>query len=258
MADDSPTGMEQHPPTIYLSPHLDDAVLSCGGRIANQVRAGHPARIVTVFAGEPLLREGSAPSRELMTLGAASQVSVGERRLEDERACSLLGAEYAHWSFLEAAYRLDPSTGRALYRNQAELFGAPHPQDEGLLEDVAAQLRELPPKACIVAPLGIGGHVDHVITRRSAERVWGRELAYYEDFPYAQKWGALSRALRPRTCWRSKAIRLTAQDIELKCQAIAQHASQAWILFKDYPDMKRKVARYAFRRRGECYWQRSG
>ena len=40
-------------PHVYLSPHLDDAVLSCGGLIHRQVVAGQRPLVVTIFAGTP-------------------------------------------------------------------------------------------------------------------------------------------------------------------------------------------------------------
>ncbi|NIR65608.1 MAG: hypothetical protein GWN61_15380, partial [candidate division Zixibacteria bacterium] len=36
----------------------------------------------------------------------------------------------------------------------------------------------------VVSPLAIGGHVDHVFTRRIAEG-WSEALYYYADFPYS-------------------------------------------------------------------------
>jgi len=36
---------------IYLSPHFDDAVLSCGGLIFDQTCGGTAVEIWTVFAG---------------------------------------------------------------------------------------------------------------------------------------------------------------------------------------------------------------
>ncbi len=38
---------------IYISPHLDDVPLSCGGTIVQQKTQGLNILIVTVFAGDP-------------------------------------------------------------------------------------------------------------------------------------------------------------------------------------------------------------
>ena len=37
---------------VYLSPHLDDAVLSCGGAIHRAGAAGEAVLVITVFAAE--------------------------------------------------------------------------------------------------------------------------------------------------------------------------------------------------------------
>ncbi len=37
---------------IYLSPHLDDVALSCGGRIVKQRSKGENVLVVTVFTGD--------------------------------------------------------------------------------------------------------------------------------------------------------------------------------------------------------------
>lgn len=233
-------------PIVYLSPHLDDAVLSCAGRIAQESRTGLAVWIVTIFAGDP---------PETAALIGVDGETMPNRRREDQHACALVGAACRHWPFPEAAYRRDPATGRPAYPELADLFGALHPADEAWIDQVAARINQLPPAARVLVPLGVGGHVDHAITRQAAERARGGELTYYEDFPYAQKWGALSKVLRPRRRWRSTATRVSTADLDLKCRAIAAHASQAWILFKDARDLRRKVVRYAFRRRGERYWR---
>jgi hypothetical protein len=46
-------------------------------------------------------------------------------------------------------------------------------------------LLERVPESCdLVTPLGVGGHIDHRITRLAAEALH-RPLHYYADFPYA-------------------------------------------------------------------------
>jgi enoyl reductase-like protein len=45
---------------IYISPHLDDAALSCGGLIANQIARGESVQAINIFAGIPNLEHFSA------------------------------------------------------------------------------------------------------------------------------------------------------------------------------------------------------
>jgi LmbE family N-acetylglucosaminyl deacetylase len=86
-----------------LSPHLDDAVLSVGGRIATAARnAGH-VRIVTVLAGDPAASRPAGPwdaESGFRTAGEAALV----RREEDLRACSILGAEPAWLPYNDEQY----------------------------------------------------------------------------------------------------------------------------------------------------------
>ena len=80
------------PDWIYLSPHLDDAVFSCGGRIALQVRAGRRVWVVTVCAGSP----GGPLSDYAQVLhtywGLAETDAPAARREEDRAALARLGA----------------------------------------------------------------------------------------------------------------------------------------------------------------------
>ena len=39
---------------LYLSPHFDDAALSCGGQIATWTAAGQSVLVVTITGGDPL------------------------------------------------------------------------------------------------------------------------------------------------------------------------------------------------------------
>ena len=77
---------------IVVSPHLDDAVLSLGAAIASLTRSGGQVTIVTAFAGDPE-SERSASEWErrcgFTTAGEAARIG----RLEDARACDLVGAK---------------------------------------------------------------------------------------------------------------------------------------------------------------------
>ncbi|HFC11960.1 MAG TPA: hypothetical protein ENJ56_03875, partial [Anaerolineae bacterium] len=47
--------MLAHYTYIFLAPHLDDVVLSCGGQIAQYTQAGETVLIVSITAGNPSL-----------------------------------------------------------------------------------------------------------------------------------------------------------------------------------------------------------
>src|SRR5258706_6223201 len=150
---------------IFVSPHLDDVALSCGGTVT-LLGARGLVEIVTCFAATPT---GQEPETELMRRmhqmwcgPDADSQSVWRVRLdEDAEAALSLGAQKVWLPYKDALYR-DPK-----YCDRASLF-PPMPTDEeplraALIADLLGHWREggAPP---MYFPLGVGGHVDHKIS----------------------------------------------------------------------------------------------
>ncbi len=170
---------------IYLSPHLDDAAYSCGGLLWTQTQAGEKVGVWTLFAGDPPAGRLSPFAEYLHKVWGIQDRSFRLRRAEDHRACTMLGAQYRHYSFRDCIYRRDGPGARFLYPTGKHILGKPSPADKGLVEELVGELtRALPPRARLVCPMGLGSHVDHLLTRQVAERL-ERPLLYYEDLPYA-------------------------------------------------------------------------
>jgi LmbE family N-acetylglucosaminyl deacetylase len=254
------------PRWLYLSPHLDDVPLSCGGQIAQATRAGVAVDIVTVFAGdEPGPGEPTASPlvRKIYDLW---QLAAGEvmatRRREDLAACRSLAAQAMHWELQEAIHRRDPDTGEAHYPTLEQLFGKIAPQEEALVAQLAQRLAAFPGAreyVRIVAPGGVGGHVDHRLLRVAAERAFGPALLYYEEFPYiVWKLWALRRAGIFGRDWAPLRQPLAAADVAARIAAIACYASQVTPLFRSPERIARLVQRHVRRARGERLWQRRG
>ena len=181
---------------VYASPHLDDAALSCGGQIWEQVRAGARVLVVTVFAGAPEVGATlSLFAQELHAQWGLASDAPLRRREEDEEALAHVGADAAYWPYLDCIYRQTPD-GRFPYDGEEALFGEVHPVEEGLVAELTSRLSALPLKrgGVLHVPLAVGRHVDHQIVRRAAERC-GCVPVYYEDFPYAEEPQALQEAL---------------------------------------------------------------
>ena len=169
---------------VYLSSHLDDAVFSCGGLIARQISAGDDVQVVTLFAGDPPVGELTPFAYELHRRWGGEGSPMGLRRAEDLVACGRLGASVVQLGFADAIYRRAAS-GEALHPDADSLFGPPSPEEESQVEAMAeAWERTAAREAEIYLPLGIGGHVDHLLARRAGERA-GRAAWYYRDVPYA-------------------------------------------------------------------------
>jgi LmbE family N-acetylglucosaminyl deacetylase len=241
---------------VVLSPHLDDAALSCGGRIARAVRGGRRVTIATVFTrDEPV----EPPSALASNLRRWWRLPPGEvmvrRRAEDVAASGVLGAEAVHLDFAEAPYRIDAS-GAALYATLPALFGAVDAADEPLVDELAARLADRFTASEIIGPLGVGNHVDHQVVRRALERA-RPDAAFYEEFPYTEwKFFAVRRALGEPRAWRADVLPLADDEVAARLAAIEAYASQLGTLFRTPGRLRRQLRRSLRRTGGERLWRR--
>jgi peptidoglycan/xylan/chitin deacetylase (PgdA/CDA1 family)/LmbE family N-acetylglucosaminyl deacetylase len=231
----SALGEDRH---LFLSPHCDDAVLSCGGQIRQRVEQGQRVQVLTLFAGRP--GAGLSPfARELHRLWGDPPDLVGLRRAEDEEALRLLGAEPLRLDEREALYRQGPD-GAWLYPDRESLFGAVHPAERQRPAELAAAVaRHLPETGGVTvhAPLGVGNHVDHQIAHAAARCLEERGIAvwFYEDYPYAGRPGRVeqARAARGAGQWEPLVIPLTEEQVSARVEAIHAYGSQLFSLFHD-------------------------
>ncbi len=247
--------MRERYKTIYLSPHLDDAALSCGGRIALETAASHPVLIVTTMAGEPAPDLPlSAFAQSLHARWQLPQAAVRARRAEDAAACHILGADFLHGDFLDCVYRHDPATGEPCYPSWERIITTQHPADDAVIAQLAQQFAQLPPADEIVVPLTAGQHVDHQLVRQAAELAFGAaRLLYYEDYPYAAQAGAVEAVVRPNM--QSTQILLPETAVTAKIEAIWAYVSQRSSFFENHSDLVKKIHHYTVQAGGERYWR---
>ncbi|MCM6776140.1 PIG-L family deacetylase [Nocardia sp. CDC159] len=166
---------------VVVSPHFDDAVLAVGALIAARVEAGQPVEVLTVFTG----------ARDDATHYGRREAFADYvvRRAEDDRALRVLGARPHRLGLFERIFREPPP------RHPSDLFHTPTdvadcPEVEAVRRTIAEALAS---EAIVLAPLGIGNHVDHVLVAMGALRVGpAPRLLFYEDF------SALSERCRRR------------------------------------------------------------
>jgi LmbE family N-acetylglucosaminyl deacetylase len=250
--------LESYYDTIYLSPHLDDVALSCGGQIYQQTAAGESVLVVTIMAGDPAVDQLSPFADSLHRRWSLSNLAgvVQARRKEDAVACQILGAAFQHWSIPDCIYRADPDTDQLLYEDVAAIFGPIRETEHSLVQSVSEAFRQLPEHGYLVPPLTLGHHVDHQIVRRAAAMGYGPDLWHYEDYPYAQ-WpdGGQQLALYQRT-WQSRVVPLGNDALEARSRAIAAFRSQVSSFFRDEADLRKQVSAYAGQVGGERLWRR--
>lgn len=196
-------------PLLIISPHLDDAVLSCG-----RLMAGRPDVIVaSMFTGNP-----AHPARVLTTYDESSGfpnagAAMKARREEDYTALGKLRASALHLGMVDGQYddrplveRLDPIRDRIGY------------------------VLDLVPDAPVLVPVGIA-HPDHELVACAAHAELegsGREAWIYEELPARVLWPeqALLRMEWWRALWNVEAGFLGTGPLDVKVDALQSYASQ--------------------------------
>lgn len=152
-----------------LGAHSDDLAFSLGAALWDGRLAG--CRPVTVFSrsGYTLKLPNGDPDR----------VSA-LRKAEDKKFFSLTGADVLLW-----LDQPDAPLRRAFVSDT--VFSAPLSEDE-LAAVYGKVVSAIPGSATLLAPLALGGHVDHRTVLGVACRLYvqgSHEVFFYEDLPYA-------------------------------------------------------------------------
>lgn len=117
---------------VFLSPHYDDAVFSCGGTLGLLAGAGHRPLVITIFGGgpDPASRLSPTAVRKHQKMGMISPYDVEQviarRRTEDAEALGRCGSDYLWLDHPDALYRGDPPRYPA---REDYLGGDVHPAD---------------------------------------------------------------------------------------------------------------------------------
>ena len=237
---------------LYLSPHLDDVVLSCGATVYQQTAAGDRVLVITFFAGSPVDDEVSEFTRELRERWGGASDPVADRRAEDAEALGALGAGHVHWPHLDCVYRREPSTQAPLYPTEASIFGDVHSSERTWHKRLAEEiLAVLAPSACceVYAPVAAGHHVDHLIVRAVglALAARGRQGLFYEDYPYAREAETVAMALGnwPSHMRCRVQVAFGEDALRAKGDAVACYRSQISTFWANEAEMRRSLWRDA-------------
>lgn len=250
---------------VILSPHLDDAALSCGGLLHFLTGREVPCLVISVYCGNPpAVKRGDGSLRTLQRKGYANPRL---RRQEDIAAMHAADADFVHLGFPDSIYRRSPLTNQFIYQRARERWVTPRVDDLGHVEELYLVLQRLClnlGRILLVSPMGIGQHVDHTIVAHTALRLaeQGVSLLFYEDFPYVvdravgsgaddgpqQALARLNRAPVGRL--------FMPVDVQAKASLIGHYGSQIPALFDDNDGL---MAALQAQRHGdlpsELYWK---
>ena len=219
---------------VFLSPHLDDVVASCGGTISHLACIGTEVEVVTVFAGSPT-DELSEFAASLHATWRLPYDAPAWRRDENRRALSDLGAGSICLSFQDAIYRRPGRGQSCLYASKDQLFSGNWQNESGLLGALVDGLESVLAErnwSVLCVPAGVGGHVDHLLVRTAAQSACARmesRIVFYEDLPYALDPAACGKALTELGSGPvlHLVVPLTEPRIRAKDRAMRLYASQS-------------------------------
>ncbi len=191
---------------IFLSPHLDDAVASCGGTIAKLVYQREDVLVLTVFTKNPDIKKIPKKFHKFAI--------YVQRKKEDQKALDRLSVDYKWLDIEERAYR------PPLLKKPTDIFKFNH--SDGLeqfsnITKIQAELDKLIekyPKAKFYTPLAIGNHFDHVEVFL-ASLMYMVDYAIFEKFQfYIDFYGMISTKIRNKHYLGKKLITLGTKKPE--------------------------------------------
>lgn len=226
-----PDASNRFPPSgalLIVSPHFDDAALSCAALLDR----GEPADVLTIFSGAPEPpRQGWWDER----CGFASSAeSVPARRREDENALAPSGHRIRLLDVLERQHFEGPRPAGDADRIADAVRGWLVEVDGGTVAVPAGAgwaPHWLPPRVArkLREPRGPEPHQDHVFTREALLRAGldGASLVLYEEVPYLWGGSAARAARRAASEHGYRAhLEVAPVDRESKAERLAAYASQ--------------------------------
>jgi LmbE family N-acetylglucosaminyl deacetylase len=241
----TPTAPLDRVRALFVSPHLDDVALSCGGTVHAHAAADDRALIVTLFTEGPDPTQPLSPAAQRLHDRAGIRDVAGywqRRREEDAAAVEVLGADRLWLGRRDALYREGPEDAVPGHRWR------PDPTLRAQLGEALVALWRQTDRALVYVPIGVAWHVDHRLAYLTARplRDAGATVWLYEDFPYVVKdprllsdrIAVLGCEADPRT------VDVTAHFAR-RLSAIACYASQLSEVFGPYGPFEEVTRRWA-------------
>ena len=179
---------------LFLSPHADDVILSCGSLLSRLV-GKTDITVLTVFtkAHEKPYTLSAKQFMKYSNNFADAQALYDVRVEEDKNAFARLGITPINLGFEDALFRRKKH--RTFLGKFLPEFDHIYPtyrwhilkkiaSDDSAISELTKQLPTYVKKNTLVfAPFGLGNHADHKVVRLVSEKLFDN-LILYSDFPY--------------------------------------------------------------------------
>ncbi|HUC19943.1 MAG TPA: PIG-L family deacetylase, partial [Candidatus Polarisedimenticolaceae bacterium] len=184
-------------PCYFISPHYDDMAFSAGA-LATHLKPTNPIVAINVFTKAAKRPYTLSTKAYLRQCGYTDTEQLyADREAEDKQALAALADKIINLGFTEALGRRSyGKSPRGLGKIIPELAHA-YPiyrfhitkgkvarSDAHTVTELEKKLAELiDPQAMVFCPLGVGGHIDHVITRLACDKLFPQPI-HWSDYPY--------------------------------------------------------------------------
>lgn len=184
---------------VFFSAHFDDAALSCSELISILTKRNIKVTVVNCFTNAHKGPYTFSGKKFLKISGDYMDATVfyRDREEEDRKALEFLGVKrIINLSLEDGLFRRNKNSN--FIGKLIPEFSHIYPffkffitgnilKSDFAQKDLIKKIRTQKFRnSYIFAPLAIGNHVDHQITRNSVEKIF-KEIIYYSDFPYNTK-----------------------------------------------------------------------
>lgn len=188
----------------FVSPHLDDAALSCGGLISYLAEKTEVTVISVFTETSPSPHTLSARMYLRQCQNTDAEQLFERRKSEDKQILNSSGVTIKHLNFVDALWRKKKEVnflGKLLgnivpeilhvyptYRFHA-ISGRISSCDIELAEEIKKALLSVvddKQKFVVFCPAAVGNHVDHMITKKCCQEVFEKSVLW-SDFPYGKE-----------------------------------------------------------------------
>lgn len=187
-------------PCFFISPHMDDAILSAGDLISYLSDKTH-VEVINVFS-KPSKRPYSLSARAFLRQCGYNDADdlFRDRILEDKEVLSKIGIKPQYLDLVDATWRKKKDFGlwsRLLgkfigeFNNVYPVFrlhiknGRVSPKDSDTKLELAKKLKEIiPDNAYVFCPLAYNSHVDHALVKEVCIENFPHNIILWSDFPY--------------------------------------------------------------------------
>lgn len=226
-----------------LSPHRDDAAFSLYVCLSRWRKAPVRLTVLNFFTESAYAPRALPISRDCVSAARAREDRHAVRAIDPRIQIKSAG-------LLDAPLRLGIEAG-AVCRPEVRAYD--DSLDLGTLRRV---IRARIITGLVIAPLGLGNHVDHVLVNKAAsETLPGKRLAYYEDLPYASWTSQTELMQRVSECERRTRIGLKPIIVRAEHAVWRKREVGAHYQSQITPTEAAQIARYAARYGGgERIW----